>query len=188
METVQFAGDLAGQLPPEQASALRKDLKELRVATFYISTVREQMRYDVPRMVVEAGKPFEIILENGDSMPHNLVVVNLGDREKFGPTTTDMKPDDLDPQGRPYMPKGLKFLAATKLIEPGQKTTLKMVAPEKEGDYDYFCTYPSHWELMWGRLVVTKDVDAYLQSHAEAAPAGQGVGEGAAAHVHHHGN
>ncbi len=188
LETVQFAGDLAGQLPAEQAASVRKDLKELRVATFYITTVREQMRYDTPRLVVEAGKPFEIHLENGDSMPHNLVVVNLGDREKFGPTTTDMKPDDLDAQGRPYMPKGLKFLAATKLIEPGQKTTLKMVAPEKEGDYDYFCTYPSHWELMWGRLVVTKDVDAYLQSHAEAPPTGQGVGEGAAAHVHHHGN
>ncbi len=191
LETVQFAGDLAGQLPAEQAAALRKELKELRVAAFFVGTVREQMRYDTPRMVVEAGKPFEITLENNDSMPHNLVVVNLGDREKYGPTTTEMKPDDLDAQGRPYMPKGLKYLAATKLIEPGQKTTLKMTAPAKEGDYDYFCTYPSHWELMWGRMVVTKDVDAYLQAHPDAAASAGGVGmpDGATvAHVHHHGN
>jgi hypothetical protein len=27
---------------------------------------------------------------------------------------------------------------------------------------------------MWGRLIVTSDVDEYLQSHPDAAPAGAG--------------
>jgi hypothetical protein len=40
-----------------------------------VHTVHEQMRYDQTRLVVEAGKPFEIILENSDTMPHNLVLV-----------------------------------------------------------------------------------------------------------------
>jgi hypothetical protein len=62
VETVQFAGDLAGFLPPEKATDLRKELKELRVSVFVVNTVREQMRYDTARLVVEAGKPFEIIL------------------------------------------------------------------------------------------------------------------------------
>ncbi len=49
VETVQFAGDLAGLMPPDRALALRKELKELRVAVFVVNTVREQMRYDTPR-------------------------------------------------------------------------------------------------------------------------------------------
>ena len=74
---------------PTQAAELRKELKELRVAVFVVNTVREQMRYDTPRLVVEAGKPFEIIFENGDFMPHNLVVVNPGTRPKVGADVGD---------------------------------------------------------------------------------------------------
>ena len=40
--------------------------------------------YDTPRLVVEAGKPFEIIFENTDFMPHNVVIVRPGSREKVG--------------------------------------------------------------------------------------------------------
>jgi hypothetical protein len=43
-----------------------------------VKTVREQMRYDAPRPVVEAGKPFEVIIENPDAMPHNMVIVEPG--------------------------------------------------------------------------------------------------------------
>jgi azurin len=168
LETVQFAADLAGLLPAEQASALRKELKELRVAVFVLTAVREQMRYDTPRLVVEAGKPFEIIFENTDFMPHNLVIVNPGTREKIGNQSAEMTPDQLDNRGRAFVPKSPDILAATKLLEPGQKQTLKMKAPTTEGVHEYVCTYPGHWELMWGRLVVTNDVDAYLQANPDA--------------------
>jgi azurin len=183
VETVQFASDLAGYLPAEQADTFRKELKELRVAVFVVNTVREQMRYDTPRLVVEAGKPFEIIMENRDFMPHNLAVVNPGTRPALAAMSATMKPEDLDKQGRAYMPKSPDILAATKLLEPGQSQALKLTAPKKEGDYDYFCTYPGHWEMMWGRLVVTKDVDAYLQAHPDFNIV-QGAMEG---HEHEHG-
>ena len=29
------------------------------------------------------------------------------------------------------------------------------------------CTYPGHYMIMWGQLIVTKDVDAYLQTHPQ---------------------
>ena len=54
-----------------------------------------------------------------------------------------------------------------------------MTAPAAAGEYEYVCTYPGHWEMMWGKLVVTKDVDAYLQAHPDAAP------PAGAAHAHH---
>jgi hypothetical protein len=84
-----------------------------------------------------------------------------------------MKPDHLDKEGRAYIPwEGKKLdkrvLAATRLTEPGQKQTLKLTAPKKEGEYEYVCTFPGHWMIMNGKLIVTKDVDAYLQAHPEA--------------------
>ena len=181
-ETVQFAGDLAGLLPPDEATPLRKELKELRVAVFALRTVREQMRYDTPRLVVEAGKPFQIILENGDFMPHNLAVVKPGTRAKLAVMSAAMKPDQLDSKGRAFMPDSPDILGATKLLEPGERQTLKLTAPDVEGEYEYFCTYPGHWEIMWGKLEVTKDVDAYLLAHPDAGP----PPAAAAGHEHHH--
>jgi len=55
-------------------------------------------------------------------------------------------------------------------MEPGQKETLKLTAPTKTGDYEYVCTFPEHWKVMFGQLVVVKDRDAVLQASAQPAP------------------
>jgi glucose/arabinose dehydrogenase/azurin len=182
VETVQFATDLAGLLPADRVSALRRELKELRVPVFVVRTVREQMRYDTPRLVAEAGKAIEIIFENADFMPHNLVVVRPGTRDKVGTAAALMKPEDLDGRGRAYIPNTVDILSATKLVDPGQRVTLSLTVPNEEGNYEYVCTFPGHHQLMWGTLVVTRDVDAYLQAHPEAP-----VAAPAAAHNHDHG-
>jgi azurin len=168
LETVQVAGDLASALPADAATALRKELRGLGVAVFVIKTVREQMRYDTPRLVVEAGKPFEIILVNDDFMQHNLVIVKPGTREKVGKMSDSMQPDKLDDRGRAFLPKSTDILSATRLLDSGQKATLSFSGIQDEGDYDYVCTYPNHWAVMWGQLIVTKDVDSYLAAHPDA--------------------
>jgi glucose/arabinose dehydrogenase/azurin len=167
IETVQLAGDLAASLPSPPSPGFRNDLRALRVPVFLIRTVREQMRYDTPRLVVEAGQPFEIRFENVDFMPHNLVVVRPGAREKVGLASAKMKPDELDAEGRAFVPQSPEILAATALIEPHHKTALKLAAPTEEGDYEYFCTYPGHYLIMWGQLIVTKNVDEYLRAHPQ---------------------
>jgi glucose/arabinose dehydrogenase/azurin len=180
VETVQFAGDLAGYLPASQAAAVRKDLREMRVPLFILRTVREQMRYDSPRLVVEAGKAFEIILENDDFMPHNLAVVRPGTREQVANLAAVMKPDELDARGRAYIPNTPDVLSATKLLEAGQRAKLSLTAPNEKGTYEYVCTYPNHWMVMWGQLIVTDDVDAYLAANPQAPVAASGTG-----HEHH---
>lgn len=182
IETVQLANDLAGMLPREAATSVRKELRELSVPTFVIRTVREQMRYDTPRLVVEPGKPIEIILVNDDFMPHNLVVVKPGKREKVANAAALMQPDDDDGRGRAYVPRTSDVYAATRMIDAGQRATLSMTTPNEEGDYDYVCTYPNHWMLMWGQLIVTKDIESYLEKHpTPALPAPVA----AAGHEHH---
>src|SRR5207248_11336170 len=126
-------------LPSAEAVLVRKSLLDLGVRVFAIKTVREQMRYDTTRIVVEAGKPFEIIFENTDMMPHNLVIVEPGAREEVGMAAQTMSPTP-DKQGRAFVPKSKKIIASTRLIEPGQKQTLKLTAPKTAGDYHYVCT------------------------------------------------
>jgi azurin len=177
VETVQVGMDLATLLPAAESARVRGELVDLSVSVFVIKTVREQMRYDVGRIVVVAGKPFEIIFENDDMMPHNLMVVQPGAREQIGVITDKMQPTELDAKGRAFFPSGRaaraltgKIIDGTKLIEPGQKETLKLTAPTKTGDYEYVCTFPEHWKVMFGQLVVVKDKEALLQASAEPAP------------------
>jgi len=183
VETVQFATDVVGYLPADQAKTYRTKLKELRVPVFIIRTVREQMRFDTPRIVVEPGKSIEITLENADFMPHNLVIVRPGTREKVGEAAALMKPDQVDGRGRAFVPDTVDVISATKLLDAGQRQTLSLTVPNEEGEDEYVCTFPGHYQLMWGKLIVTKDVDAYLAAHPEAPVVGIGSTT-AAGHKH----
>lgn len=169
-EVVQVANDLISLLPAERAAVARKVLRDLRVNVFVIKAVPEQLRFDTKQLVVEAGKPFQVIFENPDAMPHNIVFVQPGTLQAVAEAVQAQAPDKLDSQGRAYVPeKDSRVLAATKLLEAGQKETLDLTAPEKEGTYEFVCTFPGHWAIMQGKLIVTKNVDAYLQAHPESA-------------------
>jgi azurin len=128
------------------------------------------------------GKSFEIIFDNPDVMPHNLVVVKPDTREKVGTAAMAMTPDDRDARGRAFVPESADVIAATKLLETGQTETLRIPANagRTEGVYEYVCTFPGHWTVMFGQLVITKDVEAYLKANPTAAPAKPA----AAAHNH----
>jgi len=165
----QFATDLTALLPPEQAVPFGKVLRALGVSVFVIRTVPEQMLYDKTLIVVEAGKPVSIVLINDDAMPHNLVITKPGALEEIG-TAAEKMPPEADAHGRFYVPVSPNVLHATIMIEPGQQTKLSFIAPRAPGDYPYVCTFPGHWRRMFGTLAVVTNVEAYLASHAAAAP------------------
>jgi azurin len=167
-DTVQVANKLIDLLPADQSAAATKALGDLAVKTFTIKTVREQLRYDTTRLVVEAGKPFEVIFENPDAMPHNLVFVMPGTLQEVATAVQTQAPDKLDSKGRAYvLENDPRILDATKLVEAGKSETLHLVAPAKEDTYQFVCTFPGHWAIMKGELIVTKDVKAYLAAHPE---------------------
>jgi len=183
VETLQAGQELASLLPAADAARVRKELRALGVSVFVVKTVREQMRYDTTRIVVEAGKPFEVIFENVDAMPHNLVFVEPGTRQPVSESVQTQPPHKLDKKGRAYVPeRDQRVIDASKTLEAGEKEILKVTAPKQEGEYEYVCTFPGHWMLMWGKLIVVKDVDAYLEAHPEA-PATPSTAS--AVHAHH---
>jgi hypothetical protein len=183
VETIQIADDLAGTLPAQESDALRQTISGLRVPVFIVRAVVEGMRYDTPRLVVQTGRPFEIIFDNPDVMPHNLVVVRPGAREKVGIAAMALTPEDRDTRGRAYVPESADIVAATKLLETGQTESLRVPAQRTEGVYEFVCTFPGHWTVMYGQLVVTRDVDAYLKANPTAAAAK--VSAAPAAHTTH---
>ena len=166
---VQLASDLAGVLPAKESASIRKALHELRMPIFVVKALRGQMRYDTTRIIAEPGKTLQVIVQNDDDIPHNFVVVKSGSHENAGRAATSIQPSQLDKSGRAYIPDIPEILAGTKLIDPGQRQILQINGMKEEGEYEFVCTVPGHYASMWGRLIVTKDVDAWLEKHPEPA-------------------
>lgn len=183
LDLAQTTREILDQFPGDSAAPLRERLLRLSVPVFTVRTVHEEMRYDTLRLVVEAGKPFKLTLENQDSMLHNLVIVKPGARERVANAAVVMNPDQRDALGRAYVPASPDIVAATRLLDSGQSETITVTAPEEVGVYEYVCTFPGHWTLMWGQLIVTRQLNAPLPPAAAPAPAGSSAGHGNHSHT-----
>ena len=162
----------AAQLPTAEAAAARQVFADLQVPTYMIKAVPEQLRFDTKRLVIAAGKPFQVVFENPDALPHNLVFVQPDTAQAVATAVQTQLPTQLDAQGRAYLPEGdTRIWGATKLLEAGQKEALILTAPADEGSYEFVCTFPGHWAIMRGTVIVTKNVEAYLKANPEPAAA-----------------
>jgi len=118
-----------------------------------INVVKNEMKYDLKTFTVTAGKPVEIIFENPDFMQHNLVITQIGAMQVVGKAADKLA---LEPKGaeQQYIPDIPEVLFYTKLVNPQQTVKLNFIAPAKEGDYPFVCTFPGHWSLMNGVMKV----------------------------------
>jgi len=123
------------------------------VTVIKIKVIKNEMKYDLKSFTVEAGKEVEIIFENPDFMQHNLVIAQIGALETVGKAADKIA---SDPKGaeKQYVPEVPEVLFATKLVNPQQTVKLNFIAPKKEGDYPFVCTFPGHWSLMNGTMKV----------------------------------
>ncbi|PQO47663.1 plastocyanin/azurin family copper-binding protein [Blastopirellula marina] len=53
-----------------------------------------------------------------------------------------------------YVPQTDDVLAYTDIVPPGKNFTIYFIAPQQPGRYPYLCTFPGHWMVMNGELVV----------------------------------
>ena len=163
LDALQLGDALTALLPADTARSFRKELSSLGVRVIRIGTVLEQMRYDLDRIVVQAGKPVQILFENIDMMPHNFVVTQPGALEEVG-LLAEATATSPDAARRQYVPASSKILLSSRLLQPRENQKLDFTAPAQAGVYPYVCTYPGHWRRMYGALYVVDDLDAYLTS------------------------
>ncbi len=165
IDAMQLAERLLAKVPTGVAKQLRGRLREITVRVVKIGTVEEEMRYDVRYFAVEAGRPVQILLENHDLMPHNLVITAPGALKAVA-----MAGQAVGPQGTgglPYVPDSPNVLAASDLIGPDESARITLTAPSQPGEYPYVCTFPQHWYRMYGVMVVVNDLDAWNRNPVE---------------------
>ncbi|MEL6110816.1 MAG: c-type cytochrome, partial [Planctomycetota bacterium] len=167
VDVMQLTDRLLTRIPRAKAKAYRARLREIVVRVVKITTVEEEMRYDVPYFAVEAGRPVQILLENHDLMPHNLVLTEPGALKAVAMGGLAAGPDGTD--GLPYVPDSPNVLAASAMIAPDKSTRITLQAPAEPGEYPYVCTFPQHWYRMYGVMVVVEDLDAWNQDPTEPA-------------------
>lgn len=157
---LQLALKAADLLPQQERSAAMSTLKGFAVRVLRVATIPHRMSYDQQKLAVQAGEPVQLVFENPDNMPHNLVIVRPGTLAKIGllAETEATQPDAI---ARQYVPSNGNVLHASKLLQPQQSDVLNFRAPQVPGVYPFVCTYPGHWRRMFGALYVVADVDDY---------------------------
>jgi azurin len=137
-----------------------RDIRALGVQIVRITTIVEQMSFDLRWFVVEAGRPVQISLTNPDAMSHNLVIGRPGSLKEIGTVSMTMTPP-ADPNVKPYVPDSPQVLAATRLLNWGETDRLNFTAPKAPGEYVFVCTFPGHWVRMYGVMLVVDTLDAW---------------------------
>ena len=121
---------------------------------FNLNAVNQKMEFDKTLLKAKAGQTVQIRLNNGDQMPHNLVVIQPGSLETFG-KMVDGFLNHPDAEKMAYVPASRYVLASTKMLEPTESDVITFQLPNVPGRYPYVCTFPGHWRTMNGEIIVT---------------------------------
>lgn len=108
-----------------------------------------KMAYLTKEFTVKANQTVTLIMNNtatAEMMKHNVVILN----DKSKANEIGMKalkaPD--------YLPDDPAIIAATPIADAGEKTSITFTAPSTPGEYIYICTFPGHYAMMQGTMIV----------------------------------
>ena len=163
LDAMQLADELLRKLPAAESKRYRQRLRDVTVRVVRLHTVEEEMRYDKPFFAVEAGRSVQVVLENEDLMPHNLVITRTGKLKEVALAGAELgTTPGLD--GKLYVPDSPDVLFSTSMVNAGKREVLTFTAPTEPGEYPYVCSFPRHWMRMYGVMVVVPDLDAWQRN------------------------
>ncbi len=157
LDEISLARKLVTALPAGATDKYLRQLDELGVNVIVLRPIPHRMQYDRSQFFVEAGKPFQLVLDNTDIMPHNVVITSPGAYARVG-IAAELMATDPDAARRGYVPALPEVLHASRMLQAGQVQQMELLAPADPGDYPYVCTYPGHWRRMYGVMHVVKDL------------------------------
>ncbi|MEM9158520.1 MAG: azurin [Verrucomicrobiota bacterium] len=112
----------------------------------------DMMQFDKTELRVPAGSKVTLTLNHTGKLPkqamgHNFVLLKAGtDLAAFGAKSAAAAATE-------YIPEGDEVIAHTKLIGGGASATISFTAPAA-GTYDFICSFPGHYAIMKGKLIV----------------------------------
>lgn len=113
------------------------------------------LQFAPTQLRVTPGSKVRLVFENPDIMMHNWVLLKPGSADEIGVLADQLaaQPDGL---AKGYLPSSDKILEASKLLAPKEAQEIVFNAPTEPGNYPYICTFPGHWRIMQGTLVVAE--------------------------------
>jgi hypothetical protein len=160
--------DFPGYRPTEKAVAAHPILTDLAAAARRvpnpwrkpISGARRvelsagpNLSYSTRSFTVRAGAPIALDFFNPDMVPHNWVLIKPGQLDWVGDLTNKMIADP-EAVARHYVPADPAVLAFTDITPPQQHEVIYFNAPAEKGRYPFLCTFPGHWKVMNGLMIV----------------------------------
>ena len=116
-------------------------------------TSNDGMRFDVRKINVSSGQKVRVTLTHTGKldkriMGHNVVFLKNGVKPSaFAVKAAAARDNDYIPEGT------TEVIAHTKMIGGGETTVIEFIAPEA-GTYNYVCSFPGHYAMMKGKLIV----------------------------------
>jgi len=121
----------------------------LAPAELKITASASTMAFDVTKFYVKTGQQVHVVFENKapGTLPHNWVLLKPGKEASYAASV-------VNAVDAGYYADAPDVLAHTALVKPGDKTEMTFTAPSDPGDYPYICTFPGHYMMMKGVLIV----------------------------------
>jgi putative heme-binding domain-containing protein len=142
--------DMALVARPPQPNPWAGEIKE---ATPLALAAGKNLTFETRVLRAKAGTPIKLTFSNPDVVPHNWVLVRPGSLARVGDLTNRLVADP-DAVLRHYVPESEDVLAYTDIVAPNQQFSIYFQAPAEPGQYPFLCTFPGHWMVMNGQLIV----------------------------------
>jgi putative heme-binding domain-containing protein len=113
----------------------------------------KNLTFDVTELRVRAGEPLRLTFKNPDAVPHNWALLKPGTLKQVGEQTNKLIADP-EAAAHHYIPESDNVLVYTDVVDPYSTFTIYFHAPATPGRYPYLCTFPGHWMVMNGTMIV----------------------------------
>jgi azurin len=113
----------------------------------------KNLSFATRQFTVKAGEVIALSMVNPDVVPHNWALVKPGALQRVGEEANKLV---ADPEAviRQYVPQTDDVICYTDIVDPEATMTIYFRAPETPGRYPYLCTFPGHWMVMNGEMIV----------------------------------
>jgi putative heme-binding domain-containing protein len=142
--------DMAALAHPPVPNPWRRKIKGARTVTIEVD---KNLSYKLRSFEAKAGEPIELTLINPDAVPHNWALVKPGALARVGALANKIIAEP-DAASRHYIPRTDDVIVYTDVVGPQDQFSIRFRAPKTPGRYPYLCTFPGHWMVMNGEMIV----------------------------------
>ncbi|AMV32024.1 Auracyanin-B precursor [Pirellula sp. SH-Sr6A] len=125
----------------------RKDSSPILIAA------SDNLQFAQRSLQAKPGEWLQLTFKNPDVVPHNWVLLRPNSLDRVGALANQVV-SDPDAYLYHYVPKSPDVLCYTDIVEPKSEFTITFQAPMEPGRYPYLCTFPGHWMVMNGELII----------------------------------